>query len=218
MSVVSPTRTALQPARILNTARTNLIRPTQFAKMSSAPNFNFPERQATSEEKALIDDVLQLCKWSPNRAFALGRQHKIKADRRPAEAYLLGIRPIRSFGYLPRSHRSRRGTRGCRTSFSRDIQHQADKQKAQFNSMPKVFASSETKALKVLDNPAVVSCVRLHTFDRTSPRLKSHGPTDEHEHPLIPATPFHPVLPFAAVQAQGDQLGKARRVAYHPPR
>lgn len=96
------------------------------------------------------------------------------------------------------------------------FEHQTDKQKAQFNSMPKIFASSETKALKVLDNPAVVSCVRLHIFDRTSPRLQSYGPTDKH--PLIPATPFDPVLPFAAVQAQGDQLGKARRVAYHPPR
>ena len=68
MSVVSPTRTILQPARVLSTTTTRLTRPTALtskAKMSSdstaTPNFNFPERQATPDEKALIDDVLQLC-------------------------------------------------------------------------------------------------------------------------------------------------------------
>ena len=67
MSVVSPTRTILQPARVLSTTA-RLTRPTALtskAKMSSdstaTPNFNFPERQATPDEKALIDDVLQLC-------------------------------------------------------------------------------------------------------------------------------------------------------------
>jgi hypothetical protein len=34
-----------------------------------------------------------------------------------------------------------------------------DPQKAQFNSMPKIFSSSETQDLKVLDNPAVVRCI-----------------------------------------------------------
>jgi len=40
----------------------------------------------------------------------------------------------------------------------------ANNQKAQFNSMPKIFSSSETKAVKVLDNPAVVS---IHFVQRT---------------------------------------------------
>lgn len=31
---------------------------------SQAPNFNFPEKKASSEEKALIDDVLKLCTFS----------------------------------------------------------------------------------------------------------------------------------------------------------
>ena len=34
--------------------------------------------------------------------------------------------------------------------------HRLTRQKAQFNSMPKIFASSETQGLKVLDNPDVV--------------------------------------------------------------
>ena len=39
---------------------------------TSAPNFNFPEKQPSAEEKALIDDVLQLCEWSasPRRTCA----------------------------------------------------------------------------------------------------------------------------------------------------
>lgn len=37
--------------------------------MTSVPTFGFPERQPTTEEKALVDDVLNLCEWLSNEAL-----------------------------------------------------------------------------------------------------------------------------------------------------
>ena len=66
--------------------------------------------------------------------------------------------------------------------------------------MPKVFSSSETKDLKVLDNPAVVSAALRYQRARVAPRRK-----------LTPETPLGPVLPVAAVHAQDGQHGEARQ-------
>jgi hypothetical protein len=69
MSILCPVRPLIKTS-ILNPLRTTVTqtqRPlTQSTRTmssdTSAPNFNFPEKQPSSEEKALIDDVLQLCK------------------------------------------------------------------------------------------------------------------------------------------------------------
>ena len=70
MSIIQPARTALySTSRIINPARNNLTRTPILnkAKMSSVPTFNFTERQPTSDEKALIDDVLPTCQWTLNK-------------------------------------------------------------------------------------------------------------------------------------------------------
>lgn len=79
MSITSPTRTALRSTRVLSTLpRAQLINKNKkpvllLRKMSAtdnygvtpdksnAPNFDFPERQPTSQERAMVDDILNLC-------------------------------------------------------------------------------------------------------------------------------------------------------------
>ncbi|KAK1923969.1 hypothetical protein DB88DRAFT_488642 [Papiliotrema laurentii] len=122
MSVFAPARTALHSShRIINPARSNLSRPVVLhrTKMSSVPTFNFAERQPTPEEKALIDDVLQLYQLKPvSSAYA---RYSPDATFHDPIGLAKGLESV----------------------------------KAQFNSMPKIFASSETQGLKVLDNPDV---------------------------------------------------------------
>lgn len=64
MSITSPARSILKPARILASPRNRTLPttpPLGRRKMSDAPTFGYSERQPTTEEKELIDDVLKLC-------------------------------------------------------------------------------------------------------------------------------------------------------------
>ncbi|GFZ46906.1 hypothetical protein JCM24511_04126 [Saitozyma sp. JCM 24511] len=87
--------------------------------MSDAPTFGYSERQPTTEEKELIDDVLKLYQLKPvSAAYA---RYSPSATFHDPIGLAKGLEAV----------------------------------KAQFNSMPKIFSESDTKALKVLDNPAV---------------------------------------------------------------
>jgi hypothetical protein len=67
MSITSPARSILKPARIIASPRIRTLpttSPLGQRKMSDAPTFGYSERQPTTEEKELIDDFLKLCTCS----------------------------------------------------------------------------------------------------------------------------------------------------------
>ncbi|WVQ67423.1 uncharacterized protein L199_005619 [Kwoniella botswanensis] len=116
---MSFTRTLSKSLRAPTIAKTP---STVFIRMSSTestPTFGFKERQPSSEEQALVDDVLQLYQLNPiSSAYA---RYDTKAQFHDPIGLAKGLEAI----------------------------------KAQFNGMPKIFSSSETKGLKFLDNPEV---------------------------------------------------------------
>ncbi|WWC94443.1 hypothetical protein V866_001289 [Kwoniella sp. B9012] len=104
------------PPAIAKTPSTVFIR---MSSTESTPTFGFKERQPSSEEQALVDDVLQLYQLNPiSSAYA---RYDTNAQFHDPIGLAKGLEAI----------------------------------KAQFNGMPKIFSSSETKGLKFLDNPEV---------------------------------------------------------------
>jgi len=87
--------------------------------MSSIPTFDMPERQPSAEEKAMIEDVLNLYQLNPiSAAYA---HYAPEATFHDPIGIANGLEAI----------------------------------KAQFNGMPKIFSSSETKGWKLLESSTV---------------------------------------------------------------
>ncbi len=126
MSITSPARTALCSTRVLSTlprAQINNKRPVLNRKMSSdnTPNFDFPERKPSEEEKQMIDDVLNLCTW----LLIISLVPQSLWRRRGSGSWSVGCGLILvqiSFGPSPRRTRAMLPTRGSMTlSVSRTV-------------------------------------------------------------------------------------------------
>lgn len=126
MSITSPARTALCSTRVLSTlprAQINNKRPVLNRKMSSdnTPNFDFPERKPSEEEKQMIDDVLNLCTW----LLIISLVPQSLCRRRGSGSWSVGCGLILvqiSFGPSPRRTRAMLPTRGSMTlSVSRTV-------------------------------------------------------------------------------------------------
>ncbi|MCJ1433771.1 hypothetical protein MMC27_003136 [Xylographa pallens] len=128
-----------------------------------------PSRPATPQEQAIIDEVLSLYQAKPTDAsYAHYAPTAVFHDPVPHSFPLSNHPPslLPSREAIPRIHPTPPHPADSLPPHQVSIATGLDSIKAQFNGMPKLFASSTTEACRVLDDPSQPHAIRLDLTQR----------------------------------------------------